>query len=103
MKFLVLAALIGGMGFASNTADPGVSYSHQLSLQGKEKTTITVSGDGRGELVCELYDDKAKLLMEDTNPSDRCQLEWTPKTKVKLTLIVRNVGKRADHYTVIAQ
>lgn len=100
---LLLASLVGGTGFISNTIHGGSQHSHDFKLVGKQKTVITVFGDKKGSIECELFDANAKSLAQNSTPDDTCKFEWTPKTTVTLTLLVKNNGKEPDHYTVIAQ
>jgi len=103
MKLLILlAALVGGSAVAEGTACPGVTFSYDLVFRGGEKALITVTGDGNGDIDCELYDSQGKLLALDAAPGDRCRIEWTPKTTSTLTLLVSNSGTKCDRFLVVA-
>jgi hypothetical protein len=97
----------GGTGFFSGDARPTVLNRIMLGLRGKEKTVITVKGDGAdgSDLDCYLYEGDfkahtAKFVVRDDSTRDGCRLEVTPPRADIYDLLVQNVGDKTEHYTV---
>ncbi len=97
------AHLVGGDGFFSGDLRPSAMHAVKLDLQGKEKTSIIVHGNGKGDIDCYLYEgtfpDHATFVNRDDSSKDGCELTVTPPKRGTYTLLVQNTSSNIEHYT----
>jgi hypothetical protein len=98
----------GGFGFFSGDARPTVLNRISFDLQGKEKAIITVTGDGKGDIDCYLYEGDlragpahVKFVTRDDSKLDGCRLELTPTKTSPYNLLIQNTSPETEHYTVV--
>jgi hypothetical protein len=109
MKFtalvLVLAHLaIGRTVTVEGDARPQTMVRIDMNLDAK-KSTITVTGDGKGDIDCYLYrGDKfpeARLAASDYGPRDGCHIVLTEAGPH--FLMVQNAGDHVERYTLTVE
>jgi hypothetical protein len=93
----------GGSGFFGGDAKPQAMYRMSLNLD-TTKTVITVTGDGKGDMDCYLYEGRfpnATFVTRDDSSRDGCRLEVTAKKAGLYQLLVQNTSDKTEHYTVV--
>lgn len=101
------AHLHGGVGFFSGDAKPERMYPIPLQLNPNERTTITVTGDGKGDIDCYLYQGSPKhirtfsFVTRDTSNEDKCTVTVDSVTGGLYTLMVQDTSDHPEHFTGI--
>jgi hypothetical protein len=74
-----------------------------VRFEGREPAVVVVIGDGDGDLDLWVYDENSGALIDsDTDGSSRCVAAWTPRYTGPFTVRVKNVGRYAESYIVLA-
>ena len=84
---------------------PGQTCTYtDLDFEGGEHAKIVVIGDGDGDLDLWVFDGAGKksLMDKDTDGTSRCVADWNPKWDGPFTARVKNVGRVAEEYLIIA-
>ncbi|MEO5347871.1 MAG: hypothetical protein H7834_16055 [Magnetococcus sp. YQC-9] len=74
---------------------------YELKFRGKESARILVKGDGDNDLDCFVYDQNHGLVAQDTDSTDSCLMEWTPKWEGKFYIKVKNNGAVYSDYLLM--
>ena len=61
---------------------------------------VYVEGDGDTDLDLYIYDESGNLIDSDTDNTDRCYCEWTPRWRGKFTIKIKNLGSVYNAYTM---
>ena len=69
-----------------------------FTLHGGCKSRIIVNGDGDTDLDAWLYDENGNLIDSDTDGTDTCVLDCTPKWTGQFKLLIRNHGNVWNQY-----
>ncbi|MCA9300636.1 MAG: hypothetical protein KDA28_16320 [Phycisphaerales bacterium] len=72
----------------------------RLRLQAGETSTIVVHGDGDTDLDAYLYDENGNLVASDTDGTDLCVLEVSPRWTGQFRLEIRNLGGVFNEYVL---
>lgn len=64
------------------------------------KVVVYLKGDGDTDLDLYIYDEADNLIDSDTDTSDECYCEWTPKWRGKFKIKVKNIGSVYNAYTM---
>jgi hypothetical protein len=92
-----------------NAAGPFVFYQqvdgrrtdvYDFRFVGGAPAVIWVEGDGSSDLDCYVLDAAGRIIDSDTDATDTCLLEWTPRSTGTVRLEVRNLGRKANSYEV---
>jgi hypothetical protein len=95
----------GGTGFFAGDAVPERMYPVVFELNANEPATVSVKGDGRGDIDCYLYKGTFKhsksvsFLSRDTSSTDGCELTVDNASGGTYTLLVKNTTDHTEHYT----
>jgi hypothetical protein len=89
---------------ATETLDPGQTLIMQkVIFEGGKPAIAGVIGDGAGDLDLWVYDgNSGGLIGSDTDNTSVCKVQWITKFEGPFTIRVKNVGKLAEQFIVIA-
>jgi hypothetical protein len=71
-----------------------------LRLPAGELSFITVDGDGDTDLDAYLYDENGNLIDSDTDLTDYCIVQVTPKWSGSFRLEIKNLGRVWNEYVL---
>jgi len=91
---------VGGPRELQGVLPSGSADSWTIHFLGERPARIDAAGDGAGDVDCLVYDAAGALVQFDIDAADRCTLRWTPARTAAFRVVVRNVGARADRYTL---
>lgn len=92
---------------AGNVAGPVVRYEqvdgrgtdvYEFRFVGGAPAVIWLEGDGSTDIDCYVFDAAGTLIGSDNGASDKCLLQWTPRSTATFRLEVRNLGRIANSY-----
>jgi len=89
--------------YVINDSDNVLAHDYDLwevTLLGGKHYTIVVDGDGDTDLDVYLYDEDGNEIDKDTDNTDYCICEVTPRWTGDFTIKVRNYGDVYNHYTI---
>mgnify|MGYP002142357249 CR=1 FL=1 len=89
---------LGGRKTFGDTIGRDMEQHYDIILKKEELTMIQVTGAGRSDLDCYLYDEENHLVDSDEDPSDRCLLKVTPRWTGHFDIVIRNVGGQRTSY-----
>ena len=89
---------LGGTKLFNDTIGRDIQQSYDIILKKEESTVFQLSGDGRSDLDCFVYDENGDLVARDVDSSDDCHLTVTPRWTGHFTFVIRNVGNRSNSY-----
>ncbi len=61
---------------------------------------VYVEGDGDTDLDLRIYDANGNLIDSDTDNTDKCLCEWTPRWRGKFRIEIKNYGDVRNYYTL---
>ncbi len=73
-----------------------------LTFLGGEEDTVTVKSDEKTDVNLYVLGSNGTAIAKDESPGPDCELKFTPKSAVTLTLEVRNLGPGATKSTLKA-
>ena len=66
------------------------------------ESSVLVIGDGDTDLDLYIYDENGNLIDSDTDLTDVCLCEWTPRRSATFTIKIRNWGNVYNRCTIIS-
>lgn len=69
---------------------PGVTDVYDLTFRGDEMARVVVIGDGDCDLDVRVYDENGNFIVGDTDPTDRCLVEWEPAWTGMFKIRIKN-------------
>lgn len=94
----------GAQGGPKRTRDTVTAHSADnfiITFVKDQRATIHVSGDGSTDLDCDLYDSGGHRILADNNPTDECDFSWEPIWTGKFKIVIRNLGRNDNEYTIV--
>ena len=91
---------VDGAQFALRRVAPESSNFYDLVLKGGEATWVYVVGNGNTDLDCTLLNADGYKVASDTDSTDSCLLEVTPRWASTYRLRVQNLGDAFNVYVV---
>lgn len=73
---------------------------YRIRFRGGEDASVLVIGDHDTDLDLYIYDENGNLIDSDTDTTDTCLCEWTPKWTGYFTIKIRNLGSVRNYYTL---
>jgi hypothetical protein len=73
-----------------------------VTMRGGEVARIAVIGDGDTDLDLEVFDENGNLIARDTDNTDKCLVEWTPKWTGKFRVRISNLGLVYNNYVLLS-
>ena len=71
---------------------------HGMTFEGDTRSVITVVGDGRTDLDCEVLDVNGRTIAIDLDPGSNCRLVIDAEWDTTGTLVVGNWGRVSSNY-----
>jgi hypothetical protein len=71
-------------------------------MRGGELARVAVIGDGDTDLDLEVFDEGGHLIARDTDNTDKCLVEWTPRWTGKFTVRITNLGIVYNNYVLMS-
>jgi hypothetical protein len=71
-----------------------------LSFPAGRKATVTVKSKGKPDVNLFVWDADKKEVAKDDSPGPDCELNFTPETAGKFTLVIKNLGPGDTKSTV---
>lgn len=79
----------------------GTTDRYTIPFEGARVARIAVDGDGDTDLDCFLLDELGNQIRRDTDYSDTCLFEWTPRWSGDFTLLIKNRGRVYNRYYLL--
>jgi hypothetical protein len=76
---------------------------YNVTFIGGEPAEVFVVGDGDTDLDLFIYDENGNLIDSDTDNTDVCLCEWTPRWTGRFTIKIRNYGSVYNEYTMLIE
>ena len=76
----------------------GYTDTWTITFRGGEKATVVVNGDGDTDLDLYIYDENNNLITSDTDRTDLCICNFTPKWTGKFYVKIKNLGNVYNRY-----
>jgi hypothetical protein len=67
-----------------------------LAFPAGKKASITLRGEKKTDVHLFVYDADKKVVAKDDSPGPNCDVDFTPKTSGRFTLVIRNLGPGAN-------
>ena len=74
---------------------------YNITFRGNESAEILVVGDGDTDLDLYIYDENGNLIESDTDYSDSCYVEWTPRWTGNFKVKIKNLGSVYNEYVLL--
>ncbi len=71
-----------------------------MTFPAGKKATVTLRSEKKTDVHLFVYDANKKVVAKDDSPGPNCDVDFTPKTDAKLTLVIRNLGPGANRVPV---
>ena len=76
---------------------------YNVTFIGGEPAEVFLVGDGDTDLDLFIYDENGNLIDSDTDNTDVCLCEWTPRWTGRFTIKIRNYGSVYNEYTMLIE
>jgi len=76
------------------------SVFYTLPFQANQLAQVYVSGDGSTDLDVYVYDQNGNLVDFNDGYDDECLVRWVPKQTEQFTVVVKNLGRVQNRYTI---
>ena len=87
-----------GPGDHWDSVDPHSTDVYVITFEGLESATISVRGDRSTDLDCYVLDENGGSIVEDSDGTDFCLLQWTPRWTGPFKLKIKNRGSVSNIY-----
>lgn len=78
------------------------SETYTMYCRAGVEASILVIGDGDTDLDLYIYDENGNLIDSDTDLTDVCHCEWTPRRSATFTIKIRNWGDVYNRCTIFS-
>jgi hypothetical protein len=100
---VVEASPVRGTYVSRDSAVPGITDNYRIPFRGGEATRIVVTGNGDGDIDCEVVDSSGDTVLSDTRYLDGCDMVvWAPRTET-FTIHVVNNGRLYSNYQIVVR
>jgi hypothetical protein len=97
-SFVSNASPVGGTKQIADVVQPRDYDQYSMLLRGGEITMISIVGDGKADIDCELYDENKNLISFDRDATSECILSANPAWTGFFRLVIINTGVKASAY-----
>ncbi|GHU82020.1 hypothetical protein FACS189468_5690 [Spirochaetia bacterium] len=77
------------------------TMTYKLPFRAGQPATVFVSGDGSTDLDLYVYDENGNLIAYDEDYSDDCLVRWNPRWTGSFIIVVKNLGRVWNRYTLV--
>ena len=91
---------VGGPVYHNDCVNARTTDSYRIRFRAQETAYVVVSGDGDTDLDLYIYDENGNLITSDTDRTDQCVCNFTPKWTGYFTIKIRNLGNVYNCYTL---
>jgi hypothetical protein len=97
---VTFAGAVGGEKYAHSTLNGYEKHDYRVVFEAKKTALVLVVGDKSSDIDCYVFDNAGNLVTSDTDRTDQCALVWVPAWKGKFRIVVRNMGKEPNEYSM---
>jgi hypothetical protein len=96
----VARGAVGGAIYHTDAVRAHTTDQFMIRFKENEVAAVMVSGDGDTDLDLFVYDEFGNLIASDTDGTDTCYVQWTPRWTGPFLVRVKNLGGVFNRYTL---